>query len=119
MSLALPRTLVVELLHRAQTASGAVEGVVLRDTEGKLLLGPSAAGGTAFACYRSTPAEAAPTSADMERCRRIAPVLLQVALGTRGVLQLRAWDLTGDTPRPLELELTEAAVQGNGNSNVA
>ena len=119
MSLSLPRTLVVELLHRAQTASGTAEGVVQRDGEGRLVLGSASASGGAFACYRSASADTAPTLAEMQRYRRISALLLQVALGTRGVLQLRAWDVRGDTPQPLDLELTEDVAQGSGNSSVA
>ena len=117
MSLSLPRTLVVELLHRAQTAPGA-EMTVLRLKDGRLSLRP-APGATAFASYRATAAGTAPTPEEVRRYRAIAPLLLQAALGTRGVLQLRAWDLQVGEARPLDVELAEDAAQGNGNSSVA
>ncbi len=115
MTLTLPRTLVLELLHRAQVAPGA-ELTVLRRRDGGLTLRP-AEGATAYACYRATAAGSAPTLEEAARYRAVAPLLLQAALGTRGVLQLRAWRLEADAAQPLDVELTEA--QGSGNSSVA
>ena len=105
MSLSLPRTLVVELLHRAQTAPGE-EMTVLRLKDGRLSLRP-AQGATAFASFRTTTDGSASVPADLERHRRIAPLLLQAALGTRGVLQLRAWDLSGTAPEPEDICLAD------------
>ena len=117
MTLALPRTLVMELLHRAQVAPG-IELTVLRLQDGKLSLRP-AKGATTFASYRATTDGVAPTTDEMRRYRYNAPLLLQAALGTRGVLQLKAWRLDGDSAQPLDVELTEDEAQGNGNSSVA
>lgn len=115
MSLNLPRTLVVELLHRAQVEPDA-EMTVLRRADGSLTLRPTA-GASAYASYRASATGAAPTPAEVERYRAVAPLLLQAALGTRGVLQLRAWQLDAGVARPLDVELTED--QGSGNSSVA
>ncbi len=113
--LSLPRTLVVELLHRAQQAPG-VELTVLRLKDGRLSLRP-AAGAVPYANYRATTAGAAPTGEDIRRYRAIAPLLLQASLGTRGVLQLRAWQLDDGSAQPLDVELTET--QGDGGSSAA
>ena len=115
MNLTLPRTLVVELLHHAQVEPGT-EMTVLRRRDGSLTLRP-AEGVSAYASYRATATGAAPTPAEVERYRTIAPLLLQAALGTRGVLQLRAWQLEAGAARPLDVELAED--QGSGNSSVA
>lgn len=90
----------------------------MRLKDGRLSLRPEE-GATAFASYRSTTNGGAPTSDEMRRYRSIAPLLLQAALGTRGVLQLKAWRLDGDSAQPLEVELAEDDAQGSGNSSVA
>lgn len=115
MTLTLPRSLVVELLHRAQVQP-EVELTVLRRGDGSFTLRP-AEGAAAFASYRATASGNPPAPDEVERYRRIAPLLLQAALGVRGVLQLRAWRLDADAARPLDVELAEA--QGSGNSSVA
>lgn len=115
--LQLPRPLVNQLLHQAQQATGFSQGFVLRDAHGRYHCAPlpatadlGAAAARAcpklpFAFYRSssTPLPTLNTkeSAALGVCTTL---YLGMALDTKGVLQLRAWQIDG--PEPIELEVS-------------
>lgn len=134
--LALPRKLVQEILHQAQIApAGITQGLVVQGTDGKLelaevppdaningvMVGLAVHEWTPVAVYRSSMVTAEESSVEeLARWRGLAPLLLNVSLGIKGVLQLRAWRWTAGGPQAVELSLQdEAAAQGKGTSRLA
>ena len=108
----LPRPLVLHLLHHAQTADGEIRGVILRQRDGSLVLrmGDAAGlpeGATPFALFRSMSTDTPPPPREPADRHQTAPLLLQVVLGTRGVLQLRGWDVSGDEATPVQISFAE------------
>lgn len=101
-AVAVPRPLVLKLLHLAQQGRGS--GFITRQSDGSFEIG--AADAAPFAFYRIA-SQATPEPADIERCRGLTPLLLSVAVGTKGVLELRAWRIAGQTTEPIELDLSE------------
>lgn len=116
-ALRLPRPLVNQLLRHAQRAAEHSQGWVLRNAHGELQAVPlapetdltTAAASTVFALYRSFKAHHLPLSADeiaalAERTR----LYIEMALDTKGVLQLRAWRLESRQATPLEVAITDS-----------
>lgn len=127
-TVALPREMVMRLLHQAQHGDGA--GLILRHPDGefglKKIAGDmhpqelerelAAKSDTAFAFYR-TAAQGGPDAGDLHRWSRLTPLFLSVSVGTKGVLQLRAWRAQGGNAEPVELLLAEeSAAQNSGVS---
>lgn len=124
----LPRGLVLKLLHKAQLGDGA-GFIVLRPDGGFRILDITAdadtvelrrtlgaRGETAFAFYRSA-AQTGPDTEDLRQWGGLTSLFLSVSVGTKGVLQLRGWQVRGGKPDPLELSLAEEdAVQNSGVS---
>lgn len=120
-SLALPRALVQQLLHQAQVArDGTMQALLVRHHDGSLglqLVSVQAEPGELqricaehadepYAFCSSPPSlSGEPSAADLRRWRGSVPVFLTVTLGTKGVLQLRAWKDDGTRLRALELKL--------------
>lgn len=114
----LPRETVLRLLHQAQLGDAA--GLLVRKPGGALRMrgvGPDARaeelaqelrsrGETAFAFYR-TAARTGPDAQDLQRWSALTGLFLSVSVGTKGVLQLRAWRSDGGTTTPMELALAE------------
>lgn len=107
-TLHLPRTLVNQLLRQAQLAVMFSQGWVLRDPNGyfrPVTLAPDtgileAAAGTLpnppFAFYRSSKlSQNALTSGEIAALSRCTSLYLDIALDTKGVLQLHAWRIVG------------------------
>lgn len=124
-TLRLPRTLVNQLLRQAQRTVGLAQGFVLRDSRGRYqceLLPANADLHTAalqarahapLAYYRSSntplPLLADAQTAALADCTGL---FLDIALDTKGVLQLRGWRLAGGHVTPLEVTITESAQSG-------
>ncbi|MDE2070791.1 MAG: hypothetical protein KGJ04_05965 [Gammaproteobacteria bacterium] len=121
-TLRLPRTLVNQLLRQAQRAAGLSQGFVLRDRHGRYQCEPIAANAdlrlaalqarahAPLAFYRSSNAPLSPLAdaqtAALASCTRLS---LDIALDTKGVLQLRGWRLANGHATPLEVAITESA----------
>jgi len=126
-TLHLPRPLVNQLLHAAQLHPGRAHwGVISRgdappdrcDALGQtpqdvssaltdLVARIAKAGRQAWALYYCDPA--APSAPDVQPLPQFGiPLLLTVSLGTKGVLQLRAWRMTAAPPQELEVGIREA-----------
>lgn len=118
----LPRQVVLEVLHRAQGAAPAVcQGLLVRNAAGELALldipdeatvsavasGLAAQQQEPLAFFRSTPATETPSLERTSPWLDLAPLYLSVALGVRGVLQLRGWRREAGQLREVELELDE------------
>ena len=120
--LRLPRTLVNQLLRQAQRARGLSQGFVLRDPQGHYHCQPvapdadlhlaalQARAHAPLAFYRSSgmplPAPAKEQTAALAQCTGLC---LDIALDTKGVLQLRCWRLADGHAAPLEIAITESA----------
>lgn len=102
-ALSLPRSLVLQLLHRAQ--QGASRGFVTRLEDGNFRIS-DAAGDAPFAFYR-TASQARPEAGDVELCRGLTTLMLSASVGIKGVLELRAWRIVGEHTEPVELSLAE------------
>lgn len=115
---ALPRPLVLKLLHLAQVKPGA--GFIVRTPDGGLTL----AGLTddtksgVFAFYRTAP-QAAPAQDDVAHWQDRTRLFLGVSVGTKGVLQLRGWQLGAAGLEPVDVSLAEEESQGMGTSRKA
>lgn len=121
-TLQLPRILVNQLLRQAQRAAGLSQGFVIRDRRGDYQCEPLAANAdlhtaalqararAPLAYYRSSntplPPLAAAQTAALASCTGLS---LDIALDTKGVLQLRAWRLADGHATPLEVAITESA----------
>lgn len=121
-TLQLPRTLVNQLLRQAQLAAGLTQGFVFCESSGRYRCEPvaadadlSAAAGqaqarTAVAFFRSSHAPLTPlTREQMAALGGGTTLYLDIALDTKGVLQLRAWRLGDNQATALEVAITEAA----------
>ncbi|HEY0721083.1 MAG TPA: M67 family metallopeptidase [Gammaproteobacteria bacterium] len=133
--IALPRTLVNQLLHHAQRApEDEVCGLIGAAADGAMRLYPVAnvaedahhlfimepkgqidamrqmrqAGETLFAIYHSHPhAPAAPSSLDLQQAAYPEALYLIVSLDTQGVLEMRGYRLHDGAVENIELELLE------------
>lgn len=116
--IALPRPLVLKLLHLAQVDPGA--GLIIRTPDGALRLAALADGveSDIFAFYRTAP-RAAPAEEDVARWQTRTRLFLGVSVGTKGVLQLRAWQPGAAGLEPVEVSLAEEEPQGIGTSKKA
>lgn len=127
-TLTLPRETVLRLLHQAQLGDGAgllvrrpggaldVRGVDADARTEELSRQLAARSETAFAFYR-TAAQTNPETRDLSRWSGLTQLFLSVSVGTKGVLQLRAWRSTGGTAVPVELALAEESeAQSSGVS---
>jgi hypothetical protein len=125
-SLTLPRPLVLELLHLAQAApKETIRGLIIRPQQGGFALRPlpdqgslqqllrdcAALGEAPFACYCSTRAgaEAVPAADELAHWRHVTRLMLTVSLGTKGVLQLQAWESAGRQLTALPVTITDAS----------
>lgn len=123
--LLLPRPLVNQLLHIAQSAPAGVRWGFISargptpihchpiekldadciaavqqkiDRQGEIL----------FALYRADSAEAhVPDLSEIEQFNVIVPLLLAVSLGTKGVLQLHGWQISAWHPVELDIGISE------------
>lgn len=102
----LPRPLVLKLLHQAQVAPGA--GLIVRTPGGGFTLAALADGANAdiFAFYRIAP-QTAPAREDMAWWQRRTRLFLGVSVGTKGVLQLRGWQVGSTGLEPVEVSLAD------------
>lgn len=116
--IALPRPLVLKLLHLAQVKPGA--GLIVRAPDGGLTLAVSAEDTKSdiFAFYRTAP-QAAPAEEDVARWQARTRLFLGVSVGTKGVLQLRGWQAGTAGLEPVEISLAEEEAQGTGTSRKA
>ena len=120
----LPRHLVLEVLHRAQIASPeACQGLLVRNAAGELALldipadavvsavatGLAVRAQEPLAFYHSSPATDRPSLEQASHWLDLAPLYLSVALGVRGVLQLRGWRREAGELQEVELELDGGA----------
>lgn len=109
-TVSLPRSLVLKLLHLAQQGPGS--GLITRQPDGSFKISSLTEGrqskddGTAFAYYR-TALRGVPEADDIERCRGLTSLLLSVAVGTKGVLELGAWRIGDLGTDPVDLVLAE------------
>lgn len=135
--LALPRKLVQDILHQAQTApAGITQGLVVRGGDGKLELAEippdadinplmvefAAREWTLVAVYRSSMAATEePPAEELARWQSLAPILLSISLGTKGVLQLRSWRAQAGKLHSVDVSLSDEASsdQGSGTSRLA
>ena len=121
-TLRLPRTLVNQLLRQAQQAAGVTQGFVFCEGSGRYRCEPvaanadlSAPAGRAQACtpvafFRSSHAPLTPLAREqMAALGGRTTLFLDMALDTKGVLQLRAWRLADNQATALEVNITEAA----------
>lgn len=68
-----------------------------------------AAGETLFAIYHSHPGSAPrPSLADLERAGHPEALHLIISLGTKGVLEMQGWRITGNTASPVEIGIRES-----------
>jgi len=113
--IALPRPLVVKLLHLAQVDPGA--GLIVRAPDGGLRLASLAddVQSDIFAFYRTAP-QAAPGQEDVARWQARTRLFLGVSVGTKGVLQLRGWQAGAAGLEPVEISLAEEEAQRVGTS---
>lgn len=116
-AIALPRAMVLKLLHLAQR--GASTGLITRLPDGELRIRPiqpgegfTADGETPFAFYRSS-AQTRPEAEDIHAWQSVTPFFLSVSVGTKGVLQLRGWRAAEGKTDPVELSLAEEDVTQN------
>ncbi|HET7174532.1 MAG TPA: hypothetical protein VFK21_00855 [Gammaproteobacteria bacterium] len=114
----LPRPLVLKLLHLAQVDPGA--GFIVRAPDGTLRLATLAddVKSDIFAFYRTAP-RADPAEEDVARWQARTRLFLGVSVGTKGVLQLRAWQPGAAGLEPVEVSLAEVEPQGMGTSRKA
>ncbi|MBU6420624.1 MAG: hypothetical protein KGL98_04550 [Gammaproteobacteria bacterium] len=121
-TLRLPRTLVNQLLRQAQRTAGLAQGFVIRDRQDRYRCVPiptdadlnkvalRARTQAPLAFYRSSnmplPPLAAAQTAALADCTGL---FLDIALDTKGVLQLRGWRLADGHATPLEVAITESA----------
>lgn len=117
-ALRLPRPLVNQLLRHAQRATERSQGWVLRDARGELQAKPLAAetdlatapATVPFAFYRSFKADHGPlTAEETAALAKRTALYIEMALDTKGVLQLRAWRLEGRQATPLDVAITDSA----------
>lgn len=121
-TLRLPRPLVNQLLRQAQQATGFTQGFVFREGSGRYRCEPLAANtdlnapaGQAqtripVAFFRSSHAPLTPLAREpIAALGGRITLFLDLALDTKGVLQLRAWRLTNNQTTALEIDITEAA----------
>lgn len=115
---ALPRPLVLKLLRRAQVDPGA--GFIVRAPGGRLRLTALAddTDSDVFAFYRTSP-QVAPAEEDVARWQSRTRLFLGVSVGTKGVLQLRAWRVGTAGLEAVEISLAEEEAQGIGTSRKA
>lgn len=111
----LPRPLVLKLLHQAQMDPGA--GLIIRAPDGGLRLAAleDDMQSDIFAFYRAAP-QTEPAEKDVARWRGHTQLFLGVSVGTKGVLQLRAWQTAAAGLEPVEVTLAEEEAQGIGAS---
>jgi len=126
MRISLPRILVNQLLHAAQSAPDSTRwGMIgargrtpahcypLTDLDAKSV---SAArhqlerqGETLFAAYRTDAGDAqAPDLTGLDALGIHVPLLLGISLGTKGVLQLRGWRIQAQRLVALEISISES-----------
>lgn len=117
--LSLPRTLVTQLLRAAQTQS-PIQGFLLEQTGMALCCAPLPSGADVraalaaqpkppFAFYRAASGlSCGPATEDLVALLGVVDCYLGISLDTKGVLQLRAWRLTGDRVRPLDVAIVES-----------
>lgn len=121
-TLRLPRTLVNHLLRQAQRAAGLSQGFVLRDRHGRYQCEPLATNADLHAAalrartqaplafYRSSSAPLPPLAdAQTAALADCTGLYLDIALDTKGVLQLRGWRLADGHVTPLAVAITESA----------
>lgn len=121
-TLRLPRTLVNQLLRQAQQAAGITQGFVFREGSGRYRCELVAANAdlsvaarhaqarTPVALFRSSHAPLTPLAGEqMAAFSAHTALFLDIALDTKGVLQLRAWRLADNQATVLEINITEAA----------
>lgn len=122
----LPRPLVNQLLHAAQSAPDSIRwGIIgargrtpahcypLAGLDAKSI---SAArhqlerqGETLFAAYRTDAGDAeAPDLTELDALGICVPLLLWISLGTKGVLQLRGWRIEAQRLVALEISISES-----------
>lgn len=123
--LLLPRALINQLLHIAQSAPANVRwGLIGADGQAPVHCHPLErldANGiaaaqrkldqqhqTLFAIYRTDSAEArVPDLSEIEQLGIKVPLLLDVSLGTKGVLQLHGWQISAGHPVALDVGISE------------
>lgn len=134
---ALPRTLINQILHHAQSApEEEVCGLIGANADGAMHLYPVAnvavdshhlftmepagqidamrrmreAGETLFAIYHSHPhAPAAPSPLDLQQAAYPEALYLIISLDTKGVLEMRGYRLRESAVEVVELELLEGS----------
>lgn len=124
-TLRLPRALVNHLLRQAQRTTGLSQGFVLRDRHGRYRCEPLAANAdlhlaalqarahAPLAFYRSSNAPLPPLAKEQTTALAGCTALyLDIALDTKGVLQLRGGRLADGRVAPLEVAITESAESG-------
>lgn len=117
----LPRPLVNRLLREAQRAGEFSQGWILRDARGQLQsmplppdldLGTVAArppNGRGFAFYRSATMSATQlTTEETAALGQYTAIFLDIALDTKGVLQLRAWCIAANSLVATAVSVTES-----------
>lgn len=120
-TLQLARPLVNQLLHQAQLSPGFSQGLVLRDEHGHYQCRPLPTNAdlsspalrerwpAAFAFYRSSKTVLAPLiRQQLTTLSDITTLCLDIALDTKGVLQLRAWRLADGQTTQMDVSITEA-----------
>ncbi|HEX6549039.1 MAG TPA: hypothetical protein VF117_00010 [Gammaproteobacteria bacterium] len=123
--LLLPRPLINQLLHIAQSAPAGVRWGFISargpvpthchpikkldaDCIASVQLKIDRQGETLFALYRVDSAEAdVPDLSDIEQFNVNVPLLLGVSLGTKGVLQLHGWQISSWHPVELGIGISE------------
>lgn len=123
--LKLPRTLVTHLLREAQT-KGPTSGFLLGKTGMALHCAPLASDADVrtalaahteppFAFYRASPGLThGPALEDLAALTGVVDCYLGISLDTKGVLQLRAWRLTGGQAAPLDVAIVESETAHGG-----
>ncbi|MHB8425986.1 MAG: hypothetical protein ACYDB9_12725 [Gammaproteobacteria bacterium] len=122
LPLLLPRPLVNQLLHQAQTTTSFARGFILGRPGSSLRCQPLPAGTDLesaisalrghptppFAFYRSSSAAVqAPAAQDARLLTGITAFYFGIFLETKGVLQLRGWRLKGEQMQAVDINITE------------
>ncbi|MGH8291951.1 MAG: hypothetical protein ACRESA_00590 [Gammaproteobacteria bacterium] len=118
----LPRALVNQLLRQAQQAAGPAQGFVYCNDRGHYQCAPLAAKAdlrlaalqarahAPLAFYRSSNAPLPPLAgAQTAALAGCTGLCLDIALDTKGVLQLRGWRLADGHATPLEVAIAESS----------
>ncbi|GIX22233.1 MAG: hypothetical protein KatS3mg121_1016 [Gammaproteobacteria bacterium] len=97
-------------LYPLRNAAPDPERAFLLDPAGQIAAQKTmrARGETLLAVYHSHPQAAAePSTRDLDEARHAGVLMLIVSLGTRGVLELRAWRPGPDGAEPVAVELAD------------